>query len=534
MRIMLPRRNFLQVAAGFATSYALFPLGGRLLAKAQGRVILNVVPAQEPDILSCNFSTDAAESITGGKILEPLVRYDAKNKLVGILAESWSVSDDGVVYTFKLRDGIKWHDGKPLTADDVVYSFDVILRETLPRTRGALEKVASIKALDELTAQFTLKTPYQPFFAAINSIGGPVMPKHVYEGTDLRQNPANNAPIGTGPFKFVEWRRGEYVHLVRNENYWQEGAPHIDEIYFQFIPDSAQRVIAMETGHIDVALRQVIPPTDVKHLVDGGHAKLLNSNAYGALGAGATLVINLRKEPFTDVRVRKAMAYAINRQLIIDNAFDGQGTVKLSPFAPGTLYYDPESVVRYDYDPDKSRQLLDQAGLKPGANGVRASFSIVIASANAERQRMMEIVKQEFAEVGLDAQLEFLDVPTLLQRGADWNFDVLFSSGASLQHPSIGLARYYLTSFIAHTYGNNVQGYSNPQVDELWVKADSATDEDEVQKYFSEIQHLMTDDSPTIWIMDAQDNLLVSPEVDNMYQGPLSAYYNWAEVTKGA
>ncbi len=500
---------------------------------AHAASILNVLVSQEPDVVAAGISTtDAAQSITGGKVLEPLVRYDANKKLVGILADSWSVSDDGMAYTFGLRQGVKWHDGAPFTAEDVVYTFDVILRETHSRTGGALANVTSIEAVDDFTVRFNMSEPYQPFYAAISSVGGPILPKHLYEGKDILLNPANNAPIGTGPFRFDEYRRGEYVHLVRNEDYWQAGLPQIDEIYFQFIPDSAQRVIAMETGRIDVALRQVIPPADVARLVSEGHAKLVDPNAYGALGAGATLVINMRDAPFNDVRVRQAMSYAIDRQLIVDNAFNGQGAPKVSPFHSGTLYFDASAVTTYDYDPDKARALLDEAGLVPDSNGVRASLSIIAAGANAERTRMMEIVKQQFAEVGLMADVQFLDVPSLLQRGADWNFDLLFSSGSSLQHPSIGLARYYLTDRIMHTYGNNIQGYSNPEVDELWSKADKALTDEEAQGYFSRIQELLTADAPTIWIMDAQDNLLVAPNVDGIYQGPFSAYYNWVEVTK--
>src|SRR5690606_22761816 len=148
--------------------------------------------------------------------------------------------------------GVTWHDGKPFTAHDVVFSADVFLRENHPRLRVSLAHIETIEAVDDHTVRFTLKQPFGPFLGIFEAGSMPMVPKHIYEGTDFKNNPANAHPIGTGPFKFQEWQKGSYIHLVKNENYHIEGLPYLDEVYWQVIPDAASRAVAYETGKVDV------------------------------------------------------------------------------------------------------------------------------------------------------------------------------------------------------------------------------------------------------------------------------------------
>lgn len=520
------RRSVLNMGAALAAGTA---LGLPRSARAQGRAILNSVVAQEPGMLACGIvQIDGAQTISGGKILQSLIRYDEENRLEGELAESWSVSPDGLVYTFNLRRGVLWHDGQPFTADDVVFSFDQILRQTHARTRSAIQKVASFAAPDPHTVVMTLEAPFLPFLTAINSVNGPILPRHLYEGTDFLQNPANNAPVGTGPFRFSEWRRGEFVHLVRFDGYWNPGEPKVDEIYFQIIPDSSQRAIAVETGRIDVCTRITITSTDQNRLVAAGHAKLADARSFDGLSAASQLFFNFRVKPFDDVRVRRAMTHALDRELIIDVALLGQARVQHGPIASSTLYHDADALVRYEHDPDRARALLAEAGIAPGA----LSFELLVASAGSDRARMMEIIAQQYREVGIDARVQFVDIPTLLKRGGDWDFEVVFTTVGQFQHPTIGLARNFLTSRINNTWGNNIGGYSNPRVDELWAQADAALSDAEAQGFYSEIQRLITEDVPCVFLMELQDYLVVRPNIEDIYQGPLSAYYSWAELRK--
>jgi ABC-type dipeptide transport system, periplasmic component len=173
--------------------------------------------------------------MVAGNIYEGLLRYDTDMNPQPGLAESWEVSEDGLTYTFTLHEGVVWHDGEPFTAEDVVFSVDTFLRETHPRLRVSLQHVESVTALDDRTVQFQLKNPFGPFLGVFEVGTMPMIPKHIYEGTDFANNPMNATPIGTGPFKFEEWERGSYIHLVKNEDYYVEGQPYLDESERNFL-----------------------------------------------------------------------------------------------------------------------------------------------------------------------------------------------------------------------------------------------------------------------------------------------------------
>jgi peptide/nickel transport system substrate-binding protein len=531
MRTDLTRRRFLTLSSGVA-SVALAGHPSFVLAQADQKT-LNVILAAEPGMLACGIeTTDPAQTISGGKILQSLIRFNENNEPEGELAESWTVSPDGLTYTFKLRENVTWHDGTPFTADDVIHSVKEILPVTQNRTRGFLKMVTTAEKDGDYSVALTLDEPFLPFMSAISSINMPILPKHLYEDTDYRQNPFNAKPVGTGPFKFNEWRRGEYVHLVRNENYWGEGQPHVDEVYFHFIPDSAQRAIAMETGRGDVATRTTIAGPDLKRLLATGDF-VNHTDAYNGLGAMSQLRFNLRRPPFDNKLVRKALTHAVDRQFLIDTIFSGQGRVPLGPIATGTRYFDADACETYPHDPEKAKALLDEAGLTPDSNGIRGSFELIGFFNSNERQRMAEVLKLQFAEVGFDVTTTMVDVPTIVKRDTDWDFDCEWQTIGQFYDPAIGVSRNYLTDRILHAFQNNTVGYSNARVDELWQKAMSTTDEAEAQKAYSEIQSIITDDAVSIWLIEWIDVFLTTKAIANIDQGPLTSYYSWAEVEKG-
>ena len=221
-------------------------LAGAALAEPKSGGTVNVVIQPEPPGLMLGLVQNGPTQMVAGNIYESLLRYDTDLNAEPGLAKSWEVSDDGLTYTFHLHDNVKWHDGEPFSAEDVVFSADDFLRETHPRFRVSLNYVESIEAPDANTVVFTLKEPFGPFLGIFEVGTMPIVPKHIYEGTDYKTNPMNNTPIGTGPFKFDEWQKGSYIHLVKNEDYY------IDEIYWQVIPDAASRAVAFETGKVDV------------------------------------------------------------------------------------------------------------------------------------------------------------------------------------------------------------------------------------------------------------------------------------------
>ena len=219
----MKRRDFskLLLASG-AVSAAGFDLLGDGHAYAEdgaGGLVSIVQP--EPPILILALNQQQPTGLVGGKIYESLLDFSTDLSPKPQLADSWEVSDDGLRYTFKLVENAKWHDGTPFTAADVVFSCADMLQEVHPRARVNFERCESIEATDDYTVVFTLKQPFAPFLFSFESSSCPIMPKHLYEGTDYRNNPANDTPIGTGPFKFAEWERGSYIRLTADPDYYR-------------------------------------------------------------------------------------------------------------------------------------------------------------------------------------------------------------------------------------------------------------------------------------------------------------------------
>src|SRR6476661_6647730 len=202
--------------------------------------VVNAVIQPEPPSLMVGLVQNGPTQMVAGNIYEGLLRYSPKLDPLPGLAESWTVSEDGKTYTFKLVKGATWHDGKPFTSADVLFSID-FLKQTHPRARGNLVQLDKVEAPDESTVVFTLKQPFGPFIGIFEVGSLPMIPKHIYEGTDFATNPANATPIGTGPFKFKEWVKGSYIQLVANDKYHVKDVPLVDSVYFHVIPDAASR-----------------------------------------------------------------------------------------------------------------------------------------------------------------------------------------------------------------------------------------------------------------------------------------------------
>lgn len=228
---------------------------------------LSMIVQPEPPIIIPAMNQQAPTQYVAGKIYESLLTYTHDLKPLPGLAKSWEVSPDGMEYTFKLNEGVKWHDGKPFTADDVVFSMTDMLPKTHGRARVILGKyLDSVEKIDDHTVKMKLKSPFSAFIIMFEPGFAPMMPKHIYAGTDYLTNPANQKPVGTGPFMFKEWKRGEFIKLERNPNYWKEGKPYLDELIFNVIPDSASRAVAFEQGTVNVLRGGDVDNVDIKRL----------------------------------------------------------------------------------------------------------------------------------------------------------------------------------------------------------------------------------------------------------------------------
>src|SRR5882724_11981109 len=194
---------------------------------------LNMILNPEPPVLVLGVNNQGPTLAAASKIYQGLLRYDFRLEPQPELAKSWTLSPDGTTYTFQLQENVKWHDGRPFTADDVVFSISKFHMELSPRSRAIFQRITEVTATGPTTVVIKIREPFEPFLLMFDVTATAIVPKHIYDGSDYRNNPANATPIGTGPFKFNEWRRGNYVHLTRFPEYWRAGQPYLDEIYYR-------------------------------------------------------------------------------------------------------------------------------------------------------------------------------------------------------------------------------------------------------------------------------------------------------------
>lgn len=519
----LSRRQFVALAAA-GTAAGMLP-AGTAFAQTRGGTIVCPINQDPPQFCPAFGSTGVIDTI-GGKMFQGLFNLDRERNVVPVLAEAVDVSPDGLEYTIRLRKNVKWHDGAPLTADDVLFSMEVTPKFKT-RTGVALSKVAETVKVDDHTLVFKFAKPYLPFVLAIAGTNLPIIPKHYYEGTDYAKNASD--PIGTGPFKFKEFKRGEYVHLVRNEDYFLPDQPYIDELYFPIIPDASQRAISVETGQTNVLLPPYYNEPDLDRFLATGEFKVIEG-ANDGVGPTTKMNINKRHPLLGDVRFRKAITHAINRQQIVDSVYYGAGRVLNGPFARATAYHDPAALTVYDYNAEAAKALLDEMGLAPGADGMRAKIRITVPNSNNNLMRVQELVRQNLAEVGIDLELVALDVPAYIQKDTEWDYDLLLIGPGQFLDPDLGVARFLLSANIKNTYQANTGNYSNPKVDELWEKAVTSATREEAQVAYSEIQSILTEDVPDIWLTEQDQRMVVRTSLDGFSGGPTELYAEWGGV----
>ncbi|WP_043445876.1 ABC transporter substrate-binding protein [Halotalea alkalilenta] len=457
--------------------------------------VINVAIQPEPPGLMIGLVQNAPTQRISGNIYEGLLRYDAQLQPMPQLASAWEISDDGLTYTFHLREGVQWHDGEPFSADDVVFSTDVFMRETNPRSRAILDHVASIEAPDANTVVFTLKQPFPAFIQAFEVGTLPMVPRHVYADTDFYDNPANNTPIGTGPFKFARWDRGSVIELVKNEDYYEAGKPYLDRIYWHVIPDAASRAAAFENGTLQVMPAGSVENFDLARLeaLDGSCMTEAGNEYFNPF---AMLWLNNREGPTADKRFRQAVMYALDREFVRNVLWNGLGKVPNGPFSSTLAAHDAD-LEQYDYDPDKARELLEEMGYDG------APVRLLPLPYGETWTRWAEAVRQNLEDVGIRVTTESTDVAGWNQKISDWSYDIAFTYLFQYGDPSLGIARTYVSSNIAKgSPWNNVEGYANPEVDALFARAAVENDEAARLADFAEVQRILREDVPLAWLLE--------------------------------
>jgi peptide/nickel transport system substrate-binding protein len=459
------------------------PAGTQATAQPAGQPkpggTLRIAIYQEPAILNPYFNSQTVGSVVSNQLVQGLIRVDENGTYVPWLAsevptvQNGGVSADGKTVTYKLRPGVQWHDGKPFTAKDVVYTFQVIMDASNPVTsRAGYTSMDAVEAKDE----GTVVVHYKEFYAAYLTLFGRILPEHVFGGqTSIEKHEFGRQPLGTGPFKFVEWASGDHITLAKNADYWQKGKPYVDQLIFRITPSREVAVAQLQTGETDVVWNMIEaqipdfegnPDVDVWALPGPSVERLvLNLSAPGGPNQGNP---DYPHPILGDPRAREAIELAIDKKVLVDKLLYGKTTVGTSPLPTG--WAAPQIPVSR-FDPARAKQLLDEAGWKPGPDGIRAKDGVKMqmtystTTGDKLRELSQQVLQEQLQTVGI--ALEIKNLPSAVLLGA-WqdnaprkrgNFDVNEWSTSADIDPHNHLFGYFHSSQIP-SEANKGEGFN--------------------------------------------------------------------------
>lgn len=455
-----------------------------------------VVAAGDPGPLNPAITSSGQAHAVTGQMFNGLIRLDKRFHPRPDLARSWTISRDGRVYTFRLHPNIRWHDGRRFTSADVKYTYEEVLLKLHPRTRTLAELVASVRAPRPDTVVFRLTKRYAPFLTWLDEDNGAVLPRHLYQGTDPLTNPVNLRPVGTGPFEFESYTPGDRVVLVRNPDYFKEGLPRLDRIIFRAMA-SAQAAQAFEAGEVDLYMFPSGP--DVLRFFNRPGITVTERGREG-FARVVPLILNLRREPFDDVRVRRAMAYALDTDFIARTAYAGLLRAAKSPLTRFLTWAYTSQVQQYPRNLARANELLDEAGLRRGSGGVRFRTSLIFDAGFA---RQAELIRAQLGEVGIDVDLRLMEFNTWVQRlYVQKDFDMGYTNFTHPPDPDVGWKRIYVCSNIVPAPFTNGSGYCNRTVDRLFDEAAVELDQDERARIYKRLQRILASEVPVIPLVD--------------------------------
>jgi len=505
---------------------------GAAEAQGDGGTLRWALTPEPPSLVTAFNSAQMVQQISA-KMMDGLVAYDKKLDPQPSLATSWNVSDDGRAVTFKLRDGVKWHDGTPFTSADVKYTFEEILRKHHPRGRATFANLESVETPDKLTAVFKLSKPSAYMMAALSASESPILPKHLYEKGDPTTSPQLAAPVGTGPFKFAEWQRGKFIRLVRNPDYWVKGEPHFDALIVRFIPDAGARAVALETGELDLSGGDPVPLADLKRL-DALPSLDVTTEGYSMFGAMYYLEFNTRDPQFKDVRVRQAIAHAIDRDFVAKNTWFGYATAATGPISAKQPKFYTDNVPRYAFNTKRAEELLDQAGFPRKADGVRFKISHDPANGSEEYRRFGEYFRQAMKVIGIDVELRLSDAATYQRRIWTDNAYQTTSYGIfTMPDPTIGLQRVYWSKNIKKgvPYSNG-SGYTSADMDALLEAGQTERDPAKRRDIWHKMQALAMTDLPIIPIINRSHTSVYNKRLAHFTDDVEGVFGTFAAVTR--
>lgn len=471
------------------------------------------------------LASDSASHSIAGLIYNGLVKYDKNMNIVGDLAESWDISKNGLVITFHLRKGVKWHDGRPFTAKDVLYTYQVTVDPKTPTAyAGDFLKVKKAEVLDDYTFRVTYDKPFAPSLISWSSA---ILPRHLLEGQDITKSSLARHPVGTGPYLFKEWLAGQKIVLVSNADYF-EGRPYVGGHVTRIIPDMATMFLELRARNID--MMGLTPLQYTRQTENNLFRQSFDKYRYLAF-AYTYLGYNLKHPFFVDKRVRQAISYAINKEEIISGVLLGLGKPATGPYKPGTWAYN-ENVKTYSYNPQKARELLRAAGWTKTNNdgflekdGLPFTFELITNQGNETRQKCAEIIQRQLKEVGIDVKIRILEWAAFINDFiSKRRFEAVILGWTIPLDPDA-----YDVWHSSKTAPEelNFISYKNPEVDALLEKARSTFDQKLRKKYYDRFQEILVEDQPYTFLYVPDELVIISKRFRGIEPAPIGLSHNF-------
>ncbi|MGJ7911603.1 ABC transporter substrate-binding protein [Neobacillus sp. LXY-1] len=451
-------------------------------------------------------------------IFENLVNYgDQDTTIHPGLAESWEVSADSLTYTFKLRQGVKFHDGTAFNAEAVVFNFNRWMNGNEDKfpyytmfggyVNDEGHVIKEVKAIDDYTVQFTLKRPQAPFLKNLAmSPFGIASPDAVKKyGDDFRSH-----PVGTGPFKFVEWKQNDTITLEKNPDYWQKGLPKLNKVIFRVIPENTARLNALSNGEIDVM--DGLNNSDEATVKANDQLQVIERPSMNVGYIGLTTT----HKPLDNKLVRQAINHAIDKKSIIKAFYGGKAEAAVNPMPPSIEGYN-DAIKPYEYDLDKAKELLKEAGYEKGFD-IDLWAMPVARPYMPEAQKVAEVIQESLSKIGIKAKIQSVDWATYLEKARKGEFG-MFMLGWTGDNGDPDNFLYTLLD-IDSIGSNNYSYYSNDELHNLLIQAQTETDQAKRNDLYKKAQVIIHDDAPWVPLVHSVPLLAASKDVMNYLPHP--------------
>jgi peptide/nickel transport system substrate-binding protein len=479
----------------------------------------------EPTILIPMLAGDSASHDVSGLIFRGLVKYHTDLSVIGDLAESWDISKDGLVITFHLRKGVKWADGVEFGSEDVMFGYKTIIDDRTPTAYSEdFRQVKKAEAPDRYTFRVTYEKPFAPALASWGNLV--VLPKHLLQGSDITKSAFGRHPVGLGPYKLNRWTSGQEVVLDSYADYF-EGRPYIDRYIYKIIPDPATMFLVLQTGEID--MMGLTPVQYAKQTDTEFFRKNFQKFRYPAFSY-TYMAFNLKHPFFKDKRVRQAIAYGIDNDEIVDVVLFGLGSRATGPYVPNTWPYNP-NVKRYDYAPEKARQLLKEAGWEDtdgdgivDKDGRPFKFTILTNMANTTRMNTATIIQWRLAKIGIKVTIRALEWSTFINQFIDKRRFEAAVLGWSIGLDSDQYDIWHSSKTKEKEF--NFVSYHNPEVDELLERGRRTFDIRERKKAYFRLQEILADELPYLFLYVPDATPIVHARFKGIAVSPIGISYN--------